>query len=696
MSTQDFLVELGTEELPPKALKQLSEAFTQGITDRLTKANLNFGEVKSYAAPRRLAVHISQLDLQQPDQQIERRGPAIQAAYDAAGNPTKALEGFARSCGADVNQLEKLEKLETDKGTWVVFKSLQPGTATEALLPNFVDESLAALPIPKRMRWGASKVEFVRPVQWLLMLLGNQVIEAEILGLKSGNQTRGHRFHHPDSLTINTPAEYADTLEKTGYVLADFERRKTRIREQILQAATQTGGQAVIDEDLLDEVTSLNEWPVALTGRFEERFLQVPAEALISTMKANQKYFHVVAADGRMLPFFITIANIESRDPQQVIEGNERVIRPRLADAAFFFETDQKQTLANRRESLKPVVFQQQLGSLYDKSQRVAQLAAKIAENVSGNAEWAKRAGELCKTDLMSEMVMEFPELQGIMGRYYAQLDGEPAEVAAAMEEQYFPRFAGDNLPETLTGCVLSIADKLDTVVGIFGINQPPTGTKDPFGLRRAALGILRIMVEKQLDLDLAECVRWAMDLHTDLPALHLEDTVVDYVLERFRAWYEEEGLAAEIFLSVFARRPTKPLEFNQRVQAVASFCRLEAAQALAAANKRVSNILSKETTAEEAPQLQPALFQEAAESTLYETLNAKAQAIQPALAARDFTSALTELAQLKEPVDTFFDQVMVMADDAAIRNNRIALLSQLRGTFLQIADISLLQTKSS
>jgi len=693
MSRQDFLVELGTEELPPKALKQLSAAFTQGIIDRLTKANLNFGEVKSYAAPRRLAVHIGQLDLQQPDQQISRRGPAIKAAYDAAGNPTKALEGFARSCGADVN---RLEKLETDKGTWVVFNCLQPGTATEELLPTFVDESLTALPIPKRMRWGASKVEFVRPVQWLLMLLGDKVIDAEILGLKSGNQTRGHRFHYPDSLTISKPSDYADTLEKTGYVLANFERRKARIRQQILEAATPTGGKAVIDEDLLDEVTSLNEWPVALTGRFEESFLQVPAEALISTMKANQKYFHIIDTDGKMLPFFITIANIESKDPQQVIEGNERVIRPRLADAAFFFETDQKLTLADRQESLKPVVFQQQLGSLFDKSQRVAQLAAKIAASVHGNAEWAKRAGELCKTDLMSEMVMEFPELQGIMGRYYAQLDGEPEEVAAAMEEQYFPRFAGDNLPETLTGCVLSIADKLDTVVGIFGINQPPTGTKDPFGLRRAALGILRIMVEKQLDLDLAECVRISMTLHTDLPAQNLEDTVVDYVLERFKAWYEEEGLAAEIFLSVFARRPTKPLEFNQRVQAVASFCRLEAAQALAAANKRVSNILSKEATAGEEQQLQPTLFKEAAESTLYETLNAKAQAIQPALAARDFTSALTELAQLKEPVDTFFDQVMVMADDAAIRNNRIALLSQLRNTFLQIADISLLQTKSA
>ncbi len=692
MTTQDFLVELGTEELPPKALKQLSDAFTQGILERLSKANLSFGEVKSYAAPRRLAVHISQLALQQPDQHIERRGPAIQAAYDAAGNPTKALEGFARSCGAGV---EQLEKLETDKGTWVVFKSLQPGTATAELLPGFVDESLAALPIPKRMRWGASKVEFVRPVQWLLMLLGDQVVEAEVLGLKSGNQTRGHRFHHPDNITISKPHEYAELLENTGYVLADFERRKARIRQQILDAATTTGGRAVIDEDLLDEVTSLNEWPVALTGKFEERFLEVPAEALISTMKGNQKYFHIVDAEGKMLPFFITIANIESQDPQQVIEGNERVIRPRLADAAFFYETDQKQTLADRQESLKPVVFQQQLGSLFDKSQRVAQLAAKISAAIGGNADWAKRAGELCKTDLMSEMVMEFPELQGIMGRYYAQLDGEPAEVAAAIEEQYFPRFAGDNLPETLTGCAVSIADKLDTLVGIFGINQPPTGTKDPFGLRRAALGVLRIMVEKQLDLDLAECVRWAYELYGNLPADNLETTAVDYILERFRAWYEEEGLAVEVYLSVIARRPTKPLEFNQRVQAVANFTQLEAAQALAAANKRVSNILSKEATAESV-QLQPELFQEAAESILFETLTAKAKAIQPALETRDFTTALTELAQLKEPVDSFFDQVMVMADDLAVRNNRIALLSKLRETFLQIADISLLQTKGA
>ncbi|OZG73249.1 glycine--tRNA ligase subunit beta [Hahella sp. CCB-MM4] len=692
MSTQDFLVELGTEELPPKALKQLSDAFTQGIVDRLGKANLEFGEVKGYAAPRRLAVYIQALATQQPDQSIERRGPAIQAAYDAAGNPTKALEGFARSCGATVDQLEKLE---TDKGTWVVYKSVQPGTPTKDLLPEFVEESLAALPIPKRMRWGASRVEFVRPVHWLLMLLGDEVVDAEILGLKSGDTTQGHRFHYPHKITIHTPSEYQSKLESAGYVLADYELRKEKIRQQIIEAASKTNGQAVIDEDLLDEVASLNEWPVALTGRFEERFLQVPAEALISTMKGNQKYFHIVDNDDKMLPYFITIANLESKEPQQVIEGNEKVIRPRLADAAFFYETDQKQSLADRLPSLKPVVFQQQLGSLFDKSQRVSQLAAKIAEKIGGNSEWAKRAGELCKTDLMTEMVMEFPELQGIMGRYYAKLDNEADEVAVSMEEQYFPRFAGDVLPSTLTGCAVSIADKLDTLVGIFGINQPPTGTKDPFGLRRAALGMLRIMVEKGLDLDLAECVSWAQELHGDLPAEDLQSTVVDYVLERFRAWYEEEGMAAEVFLSVIARRPTKPLEFNQRVQAVAAFAQLEAAQALAAANKRVSNILSKESITD-SNTLNTGLFQEAAENALYETLQAKAEAIRPSLEARDFTSALTELAQLKEPVDNFFDQVMVMADDEAIRNNRIALLSNLRDTFLQIADISLLQTKAS
>ncbi len=691
MSTHDFIVELGTEELPPKALKQLSEAFTQGIVERLAKANLGHGEVQSYAAPRRLAVLITGLASAQPDQQIEKRGPALQAAYDPAGNPTKACEGFARSCGTTPDQLQKME---TDKGVWLVYRSTKPGQTASQLIPGFVEESLAALPIPKRMRWGASRVEFVRPVHWVLMLLDDQVVNAEILGLQAGNTTLGHRFHHPESITIESPKEYAKKLENPGYVLADFTSRRDRIRAQIQEAATSTGGQVVIDEDLLDEVCSLNEWPVALVGRFEERFLDVPSEALISTMKGNQKYFHVVDSNNRMLPYFITIANLESNDPQQVIDGNERVIRPRLDDAAFFYNTDKKQPLAARMESLKPVVFQKQLGSLYDKASRVGHLAARIAGAIGADTGWAQRAGDLSKTDLMTEMVMEFPELQGIMGRYYAQLDGEPAEVAVALEEQYFPRFAGDLLPSTNTGAAVSIADKLDTLVGIFGINQPPTGTKDPFALRRAALGILRIIVEKQLDLDLATCIEWAAELHGDLPADNLNETALEYVLERFRAWYEDEGLPVEVFQSVFARRPTKPLEFHQRVEAVGQFIKLEAAHTLAAANKRVSNILAKEDGAESFA-LNPDQLSEPAEQDLYQTLETKSAQIEPHIAARDFSTALTELADLKEPIDRFFDDVMVMVDDMAVRQNRIALLAKLRSTFLQIADISLLQSKT-
>ena len=691
MKTHDFLVEIGTEELPPKALKQLSEAFTQGIVERLQKSGFTFGEVSSYATPRRLAVKIRQLISAQPDQQIERRGPALKAAYDAAGNPTRACEGFARSCGTTA---EQLTTQETAKGTWLVFRSVQPGKTVSQLIPGFVEQSLASLPIPKRMRWGTSRIEFVRPVHWILMLLDDQVVNTEILGLPTGNTTRGHRFHHPGILTITSPADYPDLLANKGYVLADFEMRKARIRQGIEQQAETTGGRVVIDEDLLDEVTSLNEWPVAILGRFEKRFLDVPAEALISTMKGNQKYFHLVDNQRQMLPCFITIANLESKDPAQVANGNERVIRPRLEDAAFFYETDKKKKLADRLPSLQTVVFQQQLGSMHDKSHRVGKLASRIAARIGGDADLAQRAGNLCKADLMTEMVLEFPELQGIMGRYYARLDGEPEEVAVALEEQYFPRHAGARLPSGKTGIAVSVADKLDTLVGIFGIGQPPSGTKDPFALRRAALGILRIIIEKKLDLDLAECIGWAQALYQDLPADNTQTIVLDYILERFRAWYEEEGLPVEVFLSVFARKPSKPLEFHQRVEAVAGFLKLEAAQALAAANKRVSNILSKETGAD-AVKLDPDLLSEQPEIDLYRALEAKSTAIKPQLDRRDFTAALAQLAELKEPIDDFFDGVMVMVEDAAVRQNRIALLAKLRDTFLQIADISLLQSKA-
>ncbi len=696
MSAQDFLVEIGTEELPPKALKKLSSAFSDGIQQGLKEANIEFGSVELFAAPRRLAVRIKQLSDTQPDTNVEKRGPAVKSAYDADGNPTRAVEGFARSCGTTVDQLKTME---TDKGAWLVYRSVQAGQKTTDLLPKIVNKSLVQLPIPKRMRWGAKRIEFVRPVHWIIMLYGSSVIDCEILGHKSGNQTRGHRFHCNELLTINTPSEYENTLLEKGYVIADFEVRRDKVRAGVIAIAETVNGQAVIDNDLLDEVTALNEWPVPLIGRFEERFLEVPAEALISSMKEHQKYFHVVDSNGKMLPNFITLSNIESKDPAQVVAGNERVIRPRLADAAFFFETDRKQTLEARIENLKPIVFQKQLGSIYDKVQRTSGLAGKIADAIGGDEQLAKRAGLLLKSDLVSEMVLEFTDLQGIMGMYYARFDGEAEEVATALNEQYMPRFAGDELPSTKTGCAVAIADKLDSLVGIFGINQPPTGTKDPFALRRASLGILRIIVEKGLDLDLADCIEWSIAQHGELPAASsggpsvekLKDTILDYMLDRFRAWYEEEGIPAEVFLAVHARRPSRPLDFDQRIQAVNQFRQLPEAKALAAANKRVSNILSKVHANDLAATLNYDLLELDAEKELAAAISAQAEKVNPLFAAGNYSEALQSLASLRESIDRFFDDVMVMADDEAVKNNRLALLNQLRSLFLSAADISLL-----
>lgn len=693
IKSHDFLVELGTEELPPKSLKTLSDSFTQQVTDQLEKSGISFGEVNPFATPRRLGLRIQNLAAAQADRQIEKRGPALRAAYDESGKPSKACEGFARSCNTTPDQLSTME---TTKGAWVVYRSTQPGALISDLIPQVIEQALSNLPIPKRMRWGATQVEFVRPIHWLILLLDEQIINSRLYDQTASNSTRGHRFHHPDQLTIDHPKDYASRLASHGYVIADFNQRKEMIRQDIVEKAKTTGGHVVIDEDLLDEVTSLTEWPVALVGAFDERFLQVPSEALIYTMKGNQKYFHIEDNQKQLLPYFITVANIESKDVQQVISGNERVIRPRLEDAAFFYQTDQKIRLDQRVDKLREVIFQQQLGSLSDKSKRVALLAAKIACVVGSDEALAQRAGELSKTDLMTEMVLEFPELQGTMGRYYAQLDGEAAEVAAALEEQYLPRFSGDQLPASPTGAVLSIADKLDTLVGIFGISQAPTGTKDPFGLRRSALGLLRIIVEKELDLDLKTCIQWSVELYQDfeINTHELKETVLTYVLERFRAWYEDQHLPAEIFLSVMARRPSKPLEFHQRIQAVAAFTRLdEAARTLAAANKRVSNILSKEGISEPQP-VRPELFSETLEIDLSNALTTIEKRIQPDIQQRNFTAALNQLVNLKEPIDAFFDGVMVMADDPEIRQNRIALLAQLRAVFLQIADISLLQQK--
>ncbi len=688
MSAQDFLVEIGTEELPPKALRTLSEAFTKGICDGLKDAGLTFANSVSFASPRRLAVRIEALATTQADKQIEKRGPAKKAAFDPDGQPTKALLGFCRSLGIEPDQLEEME---TPKGTWLVYRSTEAGQPTIGLLNAIVEQALAKLPIPKRMRWGAQRVEFVRPVQWSLMLFGDTVVPGAILDIPNGNTTRGHRFHSSGELSVSHPSEYENLLLEQGKVIADLDTRKEKIRAAVTGIAQTVGGQAVIDEALLDEVTALNEWPVPLLGNFEERFLDVPAEALISSMKEHQKYFHVVNQDGAMLPHFITLANIESKDPQQVISGNERVIRPRLSDAAFFFETDKKTTLAHKREALRNIVFQTKLGTIYDKTERVAQLAAKIAQAIGSDPSLAQRAGELAKSDLVSEMVLEFTDLQGIMGTHYARHDGEHHDVALAIDEQYMPKYAGGPLPSTLTGCAVSLAEKIDSLVGLFGINQPPTGTKDPFALRRAALGVLRIIVEKDLPLDLNDLIGWAADGFASLENPKVNQQLVDYMLERFRAWYDDEGVSAEVFLAVAARRPTRPLDFHQRVQAVNAFYQRSEAEALSAANKRVSNILAKQDTASTSEDVDSHLLSEEAEQALASTLAELHGRVTPLFDQGEYQSALSELASLQGPVDAFFDQVMVMADDENVRNNRIALLTRLRNLFLRVADISLL-----
>ncbi|MBQ0748291.1 MAG: glycine--tRNA ligase subunit beta [Marinobacter sp.] len=689
MAKQDFLVELGVEELPSKALKPLSEAFTQGITKGLEDAGIAFGKVEAFAAPRRLAVRIRNLADAQPDKPVEKRGPAVKAAFDDSGNPTRALTGFATSLGITPDQLDTLE---TDKGAWLVYRTVEQGKPTVDLMSGLVEQSLASLPIPKRMRWGAHRTEFVRPVHWLVMLFGNKIIDAPIMGLTPGNKTRGHRFHCPKALIIPTPADYEVVLEQEGYVIAEFAKRREQIRFGVSTLAeTEAGAKAIISEDLLDEVTGLNEWPVPLMGRFDKRFLAVPAEALISSMAEHQKYFHVVGADGAMLPLFITVANIESKDPSQVVSGNEKVIRPRLADAAFFYETDSKIRLEDRIERLKPIVFQEKLGSVYDKAVRVAALARKIAAAIGSDPALAERAAMLAKTDLVTEMVLEFSDLQGIMGQYYAADDGEPTDVAKAMNEQYMPRFAKDSLPTTLTSCALAIADRLDSLVGLFGIGQPPSGTRDPFALRRASLGVLRIIIERELPLDLQTCCEWAEENFTGLTEENTASSVVDYMLDRFRAYYDERGIGAEVYLAVHARRPTRPLDFDRRVKAVEAFRQLPEALALAGANKRVSNILSKQAGEHVGETVNRDLLQDAAEKTLAAQVDQQAEKVLPLFEQGDYANALQSLASLQEPVDSFFNEVMVMADDEAVRNNRLALLNRLHNLFLRVADISLL-----
>ncbi len=687
--TKDLLIEIGTEELPPTTLNKLSTAFYNGVKEGLEKADLSFSAIKKFAAPRRLSLVISDLDVKQKDKNIERRGPAIAAAFDEDGCPSKAAEGFARSCGIKV---EDLEKLETDKGAWLNFKTKQKGQKTKELIAEIVRISLDKLPIAKRMRWADLDSQFVRPVHWLILLFGNDVINAEILSVKSGRETRGHRFHHPETITIPSPAEYEMLLETHGKVIADFDRRKEAVRGQVNEIALSVKGKAMIDEGLLEEVSAMVEWPVAVMGNFEKRFLDIPQETLILTMKTNQKYFYVVNKKGELLPHFITVSNIESKDVSKIQEGNERVIRPRFADAEFFWAQDKKSKLIDRTKKLTSVIFQKKLGTLFDKTKRVEKLTSAIAKKLAGDAQLALRAAELCKCDLMTEMVGEFPSLQGVMGRYYANHDGENAEVAQALEDYYKPKFSGDTLPQGITSQSLAIADRLDTLLGIFAIGQTPTGDKDPFALRRAALGVLRILIEDKLDLDLLDLIKIAAKQHnTSIKAHAAENGVFDFMLDRLHAYYIDKGIHPDVLDAVISTKPTKPLDINNRLLAIDAFRQLAEAESLAAANKRIGNILKK-IKGKLPDGINEKLLQEKAEKDLYQTLTKLENKVQKLIDQAKYQDALTELSTLRKSVDRFFDDVMVMTDDEKLKNNRIALLNKLHSLFLQIADISKLQ----
>lgn len=688
MATETLLIELGTEELPPKSLKTLATAFFDNIKNQLDSHDLTYSDMKWFATPRRLAVQVFDLIDKQQDKVVEKRGPAISVAFDEAGNASKAAQGWARSNGIAV---EEAERLVTDKGEWLLHRATVAGKTIEELVPDMVITALKKLPIAKPMRWGAERTQFIRPVHTLTMLFGDHIIAGEALGVTSNNQVQGHRFHHEGLVTLNHANDYQMALAK-AYVEVDFNERQNKIVAQIKQVAKDIDAVALIDEDLLNEVTALVEWPVTLVGTFDKDFLNVPAEPLIYSMKDHQKYFPVTDKKGQLVNKFIFVANIESKDPSQVVFGNEKVIRPRLADAEFFFKTDKKQTLESRLASLESVLFQKQLGTLKAKSERIAQLSQFIAEQLSENAQDAYRAGLLSKTDLMSEMVLEFPQVQGTMGKYYALHDGENEHIAQALEDQYRPRFAGDSLPEANIGCAVAISDKIDTLVGIFGINQAPKGDKDPFALRRAAIGSIRIIIEKKLDLDLLTLINKSIELFGEkLVNENTAKDVLDFIMGRFRAFYQEQGIRVDIIQAVLAKKPSAPLDFEKRIKAVSFFGELPEAATLAAANKRVGNILAK-FDGELYQAFKSNLATEQAELDLADIYQAIKLQVSPLMADKNYQAALSELAQLKTPIDTFFDNVMVMSDDEAVKINRLTLLNEIRNSFFAIADISVLQ----
>lgn len=691
---RDLLVEIGTEELPPTSLDTLRTAFADELAGQFESLGLGFVKMHAYASPRRLAVLVRSLDEKQPDKDVEVLGPPVNNAFDAEGKPTAAAVGFAKRCNCE---LEELQKKDTDKGERLAFIEHQKGKDAAELVAPAVESSLRKLPVARWMRWGSGRTEFVRPLHWILCLFGEEVLSVPIFGLTPGNTTRGHRFLSGQELTLAKPDDYLQILRDQGKVLADSNERREIIQAGVTKLAEELGGEAIIGEDLLDEVTALVEYPEIMVGSFDEEFLSVPPEALISSMQGHQKYFPVTGKDGKLLARFIFVSNINSPEPQKVIDGNERVIRPRLADARFFFESDKQKSLTKYRDSLKTILYQKQLGSVFDKTDRIADLSAHLADALGADASAAKRAGELCKSDLASDMVQEFDDLQGIMGRYYALESGESTEVADAIQEHYLPRQAADKLPDSMAGTCVALADRLDSLTGIFGIGQSPTGSKDPFALRRASLAVLRIIIEKQLTLPLRELVKRAASAHTNLSegVDKTTEVVFAYLLDRLPAIFQERGISIEPVRSVIKLGLDDINDIVARVDAVAKFMELEASRALASANKRVSNLMEKSANAASSD-VNPALLEKDAEQQLSEAIKQAEKNIAPLLASKDYAGTLLALSELREPVDRVFDEVMIMADDLKVRENRLALLARLREMFLRVADISELPSESS
>ena len=685
---KSLLVEIGTEELPPKHLCALSTAFQQAMQAGLTKATLAFSDIEAFATPRRLALLIKDLESQQTEQTVEKKGPALNKAYDEQGQPSNALLGFMKSCGATI---QTLEQSVSNKGTWIVYRSTSPGKSLAELLPNIIQHALKQLPIAKPMRWSNLEIQFIRPVHWITILYGTETIACSVLGKIASNITYGHRFHHPEAISLHQADDYPHALQQ-AYVIPSFEERLSLIKTQISDHANNINATPITPNDLLEEVTNIVEWPTAMAANFDKNLLAVPAEALISAMQNHQKCFALTDKNGQLLPHFIFISNIVSKQPQTVIAGNEKVMRARLEDAAFFFEMDEKIPLAQRLDALKRVVFHHKLGSVYDKTQRMIKLSAVLAKELNADKSLCTTATQLAKTDLVTDMVFEFPELQGIMGYYYAQKDQLPKEVAIAIRDHYLPRYAGDHLPSNLIACIVALTDRIDTLTALFAIGHPPTGDKDPFALRRAANGILRILIENELPLDLLTLSQSSLKILGHEQA-NIEIQLIDFYFERLRAWYQEQGTAPDTLAAVIAQRPTIPLDFAKRVQAVTHFRTLAEAPKLTAANKRVSNILKKQTVEIKSLVFESSLSEQEAERDLAQQLQVQADKIKPLQQQKAYTKLLSSLASLQTPIDRFFDEVMVMVDDVKLRNNRLALLQQLRALFLSVADLSLLQS---